>query len=189
MLCFGMMVVMIIHVEGDGNQMFRVGGLDAWALPTTGRPDLYKNWAANIKFKIGDALLFLYPPSQDLVVQVGEEAYSKCDISSPIAKFNDGNSYFSFNYSGYYYFTSGRPGNCAKSQKLAVAVADTNGVLPPLPAPSVSGYIGISPDTAIGTSPAASATSAAIVTLKNPADSLAFIITLFFGLYMLLFQI
>ncbi|GLJ55352.1 hypothetical protein SUGI_1187650 [Cryptomeria japonica] len=163
MLCFGMMMttMMIIQVEGDGNQMFRVGGLDAWALPTNGRPDLYEKWAADIKFKIGDALLFLYPPSQDLVVQVKEEAYAKCDISSPITTFNDGNSYFSFNYSGYFYFTSGRPGNCAKSQKLAIAVADSNGALPPLPSSSVNGYLGISPDTAIASMPAASATSGA----------------------------
>ncbi|KAH9317694.1 hypothetical protein KI387_019463, partial [Taxus chinensis] len=175
-----MLIIIIMQVEGKGDQLFKVGGLDAWALPPLGMSDLYKRWAANNKFKVGDSLLFLYPPSQDLVVQVREDAYGKCDVSNPMATFNDGNSLFNFNQSGFFYFTSGKSGHCAKSQKLAIAVADANGVLPP--PSSLNDGLEISPVSAPAGIPTASATATASATLMHPADSVAFIIALASGL-------
>ena len=35
---------------------FKVGGLDAWAIPTGGRTDLYQKWVANNTFKVGDSI-------------------------------------------------------------------------------------------------------------------------------------
>lgn len=164
---------------------FKVGGLDAWALPTGGRTDLYQNWAANTTFKVGDSFLFLYPPSEDSVIQVTKAAYIRCDISNPIAKFQDGNTVFKFQQWGSYYFTSGVPGHCEKSEKLAVLVLGANGAIPPQDSASAPalGEFGGSP----ANSPFNSFKPTSSAPTLQPASSLGIMVGLAFGLFVLLF--
>jgi len=166
---------------------FKVGGLDAWALPTGGRTDLYQKWATNNTFKVGDSLLFLYPPSEDSVIQVTKAAYIRCDVSNPIAKFQDGNTVFKFQQWGSYYFTSGVPGHCEKSEKLAVLVLGANGAIPPQDSASVSapalGEFGGSP----ANSPANSFKPTNSALTLQPAGYHGIIVGLAFGLFVLLF--
>ncbi|GAB4834628.1 hypothetical protein Ancab_032891 [Ancistrocladus abbreviatus] len=71
---------------------------------------------------MGDSLLFLYPPSQDSVIQVTEEAYNACNLKDPILYMNNGNSLFNRTSTGQFYFTSGEPGHCQKGQKLHISL-------------------------------------------------------------------
>ncbi|KAG9452640.1 hypothetical protein H6P81_005544 [Aristolochia fimbriata] len=106
---------------------YQVGDLDAWGIPTKANPQVYNNWPKKHHFQIGDSLLFLYPPSQDSVVQVTEEALSTCKISDPVLRMDDGNSLFNITAPGKYYFTSGEPGHCEKKQKLEISALSANG--------------------------------------------------------------
>ncbi|WOL10046.1 early nodulin-like protein 1 [Canna indica] len=85
----------------------------------------------NHHFRLGDSLLFLYPPSQDSVVQVTERAFNSCSVEDPILRLDDGNSGFNITAPGYYYFISGVAGHCEKNQKLVVAVSSANGTFFP----------------------------------------------------------
>ncbi|XP_020586464.1 early nodulin-like protein 1 [Phalaenopsis equestris] len=106
---------------------YKVGDLDSWGIPPPSLPNLYAHWVLNHHFHMGDSLLFLYPPSQDNVVQVTERAFNACNVTDPILKMEDGNSIFNLSTPGTFYFTSGVSGHCDKRQKLQIAVPDANG--------------------------------------------------------------
>ncbi|KAK8686096.1 hypothetical protein V6N13_125123 [Hibiscus sabdariffa] len=106
---------------------YKVGDLDAWGIPTSANPQVYAKWSKLHSFKLGDSLLFLYPPSQDSVIQVTEQSYNTCNLKDPILYMNNGNSLFNITKPGEYFFTSGEPGHCEKKQKLYVAVLSGNG--------------------------------------------------------------
>ncbi|KAE8690178.1 major facilitator superfamily domain-containing protein 5 [Hibiscus syriacus] len=79
------------------------------------------------QYKLGDSLLFLYPPSQDSVIQVTEQSYNTCNLKDPILYMNNGDTLFNITKPGEYFFTSGTPGHCEKKQKLYIAVLSGNG--------------------------------------------------------------
>ncbi|CAN6713324.1 unnamed protein product [Malus baccata var. baccata] len=106
---------------------YKVGDLDSWGIPTSANPQVYTKWSKYHQFKLGDSLLFLYPPSQDSVIQVTAQSYSSCNLKDPILYMNDGNSLFNFTTLGDFYFTSGEPGHCEKSQKLHISFLSGNG--------------------------------------------------------------
>ncbi|XP_027079667.1 early nodulin-like protein 8 [Coffea arabica] len=111
---------------------YKVGDLDAWNVPSSANPDVYHIWSSNHNFTIGDSLLFLYPPSQDSVIQVTAQSYKSCNLKDPILTMNDGNSLFNITSPGLFYFTSGVPGHCEKSQKIRIAVPGNGSyVFPP----------------------------------------------------------
>ncbi|MED6133898.1 hypothetical protein PIB30_032579 [Stylosanthes scabra] len=101
---------------------YKVGDLDSWGIPTSSNQQLYTKWAKNNDIKIGDSLLFLYPPSQDSLVQVTLENYRSCNIKNPILYMNNGNSLYNITSKGEYFFTSGEPGHCQKNQKIHITV-------------------------------------------------------------------
>ncbi|KAM1788374.1 hypothetical protein ACFX11_038679 [Malus domestica] len=106
---------------------YKVGDLDSWGIPTSANPQVYTKWSKYHQFKLGDSLLFLYPPSQDSVIQVTAQSYSSCNLKDPILYMNDGNSLFNFTTLGDFYFTSGEPGHCEKNQKLHISFLSGNG--------------------------------------------------------------
>ncbi|KAJ8466496.1 hypothetical protein OPV22_029048 [Ensete ventricosum] len=106
---------------------YKVGDLDCWGVPPPSNPLLYSAWSQNHQFRLGDSLLFLYPPSQDSVIQVTERAFNSCSLGEHVLRLDDGNSIFNLTVPGYYYFTSGVAGHCKKNQKLVVAVPSANG--------------------------------------------------------------
>ncbi|KQK23996.2 hypothetical protein BRADI_1g77560v3 [Brachypodium distachyon] len=107
----------------------KVGGLDAWGIPPASKPDVYVRWGNSTKVSLGDALMFLYPPSQDNAVQVTAKAFAACDVAKPLAKLDDGNSIFNLTAPGRAYFTSAAPGHCRKGQKVSVDVPKADGSL------------------------------------------------------------
>ncbi|EPS64326.1 hypothetical protein M569_10457, partial [Genlisea aurea] len=103
--------------------IYKVGDMDSWAIPSPANHQIYASWAKyDRNLSIGDSLFFLYPPSQDSVIQVTKEAYDACALAHPILTMNDGNSLFNITASGDFYFTSGVDGHCGKSQKLHISV-------------------------------------------------------------------
>lgn len=102
---------------------YRVGDLDGWNVPSAENPSVYVKWSKDHGFKIGDSLFFLYPPSQDSVIQVTKESYNGCNVKDPILEMKDGNSLFNITKPGDFYFTSGVDGHCQKSQKLHISIA------------------------------------------------------------------
>ncbi|CAM8995939.1 unnamed protein product [Rhodiola kirilowii] len=104
--------------------LYKVGDLDAWGIPTSANPNVYASWPKNHNFKIRDSLLFLYPPSQDSVIQVTEASFKTCTLEDPIMFMDNGNSLFNVTSNGTFYFTSGESGHCEKLQKLRIAIGE-----------------------------------------------------------------
>ncbi|RLN43149.1 mavicyanin [Panicum miliaceum] len=137
--------VLLLLADGGACAMYKVGDLDAWGVPPPSKPDVYKRWAKSIHFALGDSIWFLYPPSQDSVLQVTPQAFAACDLSSPVLKLADGNSVFNLTTPGRAYFSSGTPGHCLKGQKLWVDVPMANGTYLQ---PSASDLAALSPTPA-----------------------------------------
>ncbi|XP_020210368.1 mavicyanin [Cajanus cajan] len=141
----------------------KVGDLEAWGIPTSANPQVYTKWSKDHNITIGDSLLFLYPPSQDSVIQVTEESYKRCNLKDPILYMNNGNSLFNITSKGQFYFTSGVAGHCQKNQKLHISVGE--GIIENMDAasgpssayapsyPTVFGNIPVSNSTSTSTSP------------------------------------
>ncbi|KAF8379969.1 hypothetical protein HHK36_027435 [Tetracentron sinense] len=139
---------------------YKVGDLAAWGIPTSANPHVYTNWSKKYILKIGDSLLFLYPPSQDSVIQVTEQAFNTCNLKDPILYMDNGNSLFNITSVGPFYFTSGEPGHCQKSQKLKISLLSANGsAFPPSYGPSALSEISPSYPTVFGTIPSPSSSS------------------------------
>ncbi|KAL6536580.1 hypothetical protein OROGR_013152 [Orobanche gracilis] len=102
--------------------IYKVGDLASWGIPISSDSQIYLKWSKNHTLNNGDSLFFLYPPSQDSVIQVTRESYNSCNLKDPILYMNNGNSLFNITSPGDYYFTSGVDGHCKKSQKLHIFV-------------------------------------------------------------------
>ncbi|KAJ4949795.1 hypothetical protein NE237_000107 [Protea cynaroides] len=136
---------------------YKVGDLHAWGKPSSANPLIYSYWSKYPQFTVGDSLFFLYPPSQDSVIQVTEQAFNECNLKDPILYMDDGNSLFNISSPGRFYFTSGVPGHCETSQKLQISVLFTNGsALPPSYAPTALPDTSPSYPTTFGSIPAVS---------------------------------
>ena len=61
------------------------------------------------------------------MLQLAPEAFASCDLSRPVARLADGNSFFNLTAPGRAYYASGAPGHCRKGQKLWVDVPLANG--------------------------------------------------------------
>ncbi|KAM0943840.1 putative Phytocyanin domain, cupredoxin [Dioscorea sansibarensis] len=128
-LCLALLMAMAAATQ------FRVGGLKGWTVPTDDA-GFYSKWAESNRFQIGDSLLFVYPQGQDTVLHVSQEDYNTCDTSSFIDEFKDGNTVFTLNSSGPFYFVSGNQENCLKNESLVVVVMaerNNNASAPSLP--------------------------------------------------------
>ncbi|CAD5184299.1 mavicyanin-like [Musa acuminata AAA Group] len=99
---------------------FRVGGPKGWTKPTGDELENYNHWATKNRFHIGDSLYFKY--ENDSVLVVDKNAYKECDTKAPLLKFVGGNTTFTFDRHGYFYFISGEPGNCKAGERLIIRV-------------------------------------------------------------------
>ncbi|KAL6847627.1 hypothetical protein ACP4OV_022653 [Aristida adscensionis] len=136
---------LLMLVGGGACAMHKVGNLDAWGIPPASKPDVYVRWGNSTRFKIGDSIWFLYPPSQDSVVQVTARALAACDVASPLLKLADGNSVFNLTAPGRTYYTSGKADHCRKGQKLAVNVPMANGTYVPPTADDLAALAALAP--------------------------------------------
>ncbi|KAM7258670.1 hypothetical protein ACFE04_014411 [Oxalis oulophora] len=153
-------LLLLLSIQQVVSYEYKVGDLDAWGFPTSANPLVYTYWAKYHPLKLGDSVLFLYPPSEDSVIQVTEEAYNSCNITDPILYMNNGNSLFNITKYGVFYFTSGQPGHCEKKQKLRVSVSGNGTADAPDPGTSAAaGAGGPSYQNVFGSIPAASSST------------------------------
>ncbi|XP_047083366.1 early nodulin-like protein 1 [Lolium rigidum] len=126
------LLLVLLLIDGCVAGTQKVGGLDAWAVPPASRPDVYLRWGKSAHVRLGDSLMFLYPPGHDDVVQVTARAAARCSVKAPLLRLADGNSVFNLTAPGRVYYTSTLPGHCRKGQRLSLDVPAANGTyLPP----------------------------------------------------------
>ncbi|XP_073273500.1 early nodulin-like protein 6 [Primulina huaijiensis] len=106
-----------------------VGRDDGWAIPSTKNQQLYNDWASSNRFKVNDTLRFRY--QKDSVLEVTQEEYEKCRSSHPIFFSNNGNTLFTLDRSGLFYFISGVSGHCERGLKMIIKVLELEPVTPP----------------------------------------------------------
>ncbi|XP_050109833.1 early nodulin-like protein 2 isoform X2 [Malus sylvestris] len=115
---------------------FYVGGKDGWVVNPS---QSYSLWAEKNRFNINDTLHFKYKKGSDSVLVVNKDDYFSCNTQNPIQKLDGGDSDFTVDRSGPFYFISGQNGNCQKGQKLLVIVLAPRQPKPPvLPPPPTS---------------------------------------------------
>ncbi|PKA53527.1 Early nodulin-like protein 1 [Apostasia shenzhenica] len=142
-----------------GGTRFRVGDRMGWGVPANPNEMPYRKWAERNRFQIGDSLLFVYPPGKDSVLRVDSDAYNTCNTSSYITKFDDGNTVFTFNNSGTFFFISGVDQNCIRNESLIVVVMaerrsrSSQGIPPPPPPPPPESLSPPSPQPEVPPSP------------------------------------
>ncbi|XP_059291084.1 early nodulin-like protein 15 [Lycium ferocissimum] len=116
-----------------------VGGkTDSWKVPSS-QSDSLNSWAEKSRFLIGDSLVWKYDGKSDSVLEVSKRDYVSCNISSPIAVHNDGNTKIALEHSGAYYFISGAKGHCEQGQKLIVVTLSEKNMrkfMAPAPSPA-----------------------------------------------------
>jgi hypothetical protein len=125
--------LLLLLIDGCGAKTHKVGGLDAWAVPPASKPDVYLRWSKSVHLRLGDSLMFLYPPGHDDAAEVTARAVAVCNVSAaPLRRLTDGNSVFNLTAPGRVYFTSTARGHCRKGQRLSLDVPAANGTfLPP----------------------------------------------------------
>ncbi|XP_018457193.1 early nodulin-like protein 15 [Raphanus sativus] len=117
----------------NANEVTVGGKSGVWKIP----PSSFDEWAQKARFKVGDFLVFSYEAGKDSVLQVTREAYEKCNTTSPIASYTDGNTKVKLEQHGPVYFISGTEGHCQKGQKLrVVVVTPRSSAFSPAPSPS-----------------------------------------------------
>uniref|UniRef100_A0A0E0G1N3 Phytocyanin domain-containing protein n=1 Tax=Oryza nivara TaxID=4536 RepID=A0A0E0G1N3_ORYNI len=111
--CFALVVAMA------GATQFKVGGGNGWSVPAA-NAESYNDWAEKMRFQIGDTLVFVYPKDKDSVLVVEPADYNACNTSSFDKKFADGNTVFTLDRAGAFFFISGVDANCRAGEKLIV---------------------------------------------------------------------
>ncbi|KAL3512307.1 hypothetical protein ACH5RR_025024 [Cinchona calisaya] len=100
---------------------FQVGGDDGWVVPSKNH-DHYNDWASRNRFKVNDTLKFTY--KKDSVLVVTEEEYEKCRSAHPIFFSNNGDTIYTLDRSGLFYFISGVSGHCERGLKMIIKVLE-----------------------------------------------------------------
>ncbi|KAL8230768.1 hypothetical protein R6Q57_000562 [Mikania cordata] len=101
---------------------FKVGGNMGWTIPLSNDTDRYNNWASHNRFSINDTLRFEY--TNDSVLVVTREEHERCKLSNPISLFDNGDTVFELNRSGFFYFVSGVSDHCERGLKMIVKVLE-----------------------------------------------------------------
>ena len=65
-------------------------------------------------------VVFKYNPSMHNMVQVGEEDYNSCIVSSPSRTYTSGNDHIQLAHGGKAFFICSLPGHCQQGMKIVV---------------------------------------------------------------------
>ncbi|KAK4723341.1 hypothetical protein R3W88_026120 [Solanum pinnatisectum] len=115
---------------------FRVGGEIGWIKPIGNESETYNEWAARNRFHIGDTLYFKY--KGDSVLEVTPASYLNCNTTSPISKFENGETVYKISQPGFFYFISGQKNNCKFGQRIIIRVMHPSEISSPASAPEIS---------------------------------------------------
>ncbi|XP_062217813.1 early nodulin-like protein 6 [Phragmites australis] len=145
--------------------VFNVGDERGWTVPSGNSTETYNHWAKRNRFQVGDVLNFKY--ANDSVLLVSHDDYKQCNTESPLSRFTDGDTKFTFDRYGLFYFVSGIPGHCEAGQRMIARVMAPSALsgapttAPPAMPPTVSGGGGgaSNPVSSPGVLPGSSPTS------------------------------
>ncbi|MED6206555.1 hypothetical protein PIB30_028012 [Stylosanthes scabra] len=140
--CSILILFVVFGVTYAAKDILVGGKVDAWKVPSSTSDSLNK-WAERARFQVGDHLVWKYDGGKDSVLVVSKEDYGNCNTSSPIKKFNDGNTKVELDHPGPFFFISGAKGNCEQGEKLHVVVLTPRGS----PAPSHVPATALSPSS------------------------------------------
>ncbi|KAK9114729.1 hypothetical protein Syun_021526 [Stephania yunnanensis] len=90
---------------------FAVGDKDGWHIPSSKADDFYNEWASKQRF-------------QDSVLVVNDTEYRKCHSVQPIFFSNNGDTEYTLDRPGLFYFISGVSGHCERGQKMIIKVLE-----------------------------------------------------------------
>ncbi|XP_062221001.1 early nodulin-like protein 21 [Phragmites australis] len=138
-------VLLAASVSSLPPSVFNVGDERGWTVPSGNGTETYNHWAKRNRFQVGDVLDFKY--ANDSVLLVNHDDYKQCSTDSPLSRFTDGDTKFTFDRYGLFYFVSGVPGHCEAGQRMIArvkapsALTGAPAAAPGMP-PSVGGSIG-----------------------------------------------
>ncbi|XP_075503233.1 LOW QUALITY PROTEIN: early nodulin-like protein 21 [Primulina tabacum] len=99
---------------------FQAANRAGWAVPPANQTDLYNEWASRERFEVGDTVRFKY--KKDSVMEVNKTEYNECNSSRPNFFSNKGDTIYTLDRSGFFYFISGATGHCERGQRMIVWV-------------------------------------------------------------------
>lgn len=91
-------------------------------------------------------LFFIYTDFKykgDSVLEVTPANYLNCNTTSPISKFENGETVYKFSHSGFFYFISGQKNNCKFGQRIIIRVMHPSEISSPASAPDISPAPGV----------------------------------------------
>ncbi|KAL5774966.1 hypothetical protein ACOSP7_012523 [Xanthoceras sorbifolium] len=133
-------LLFVLFTFSEAKEILVGGHEDSWKIPPSA--DALNKWAASIRFKVGDFLIWKYDGKSDSVLEVTKEDYESCKTSKPVKEFKEGNTKFELDHPGPFYFISGAEGHCQKGQKVEVVVMSDkhdpghSGSSPPVASPA-----------------------------------------------------
>ncbi|KAJ4958077.1 hypothetical protein NE237_025188 [Protea cynaroides] len=104
----------------DASNEFKVGENGVWQEPNANDTQIYNQWAAHNRFRVGDSLYFEY--KEDSVLVVDKWGYFHCNSSKPISTFNDGKTLIKLDRPELFYFISGAQKHCKNGQRMIINV-------------------------------------------------------------------
>ncbi|MED6216987.1 hypothetical protein PIB30_013201 [Stylosanthes scabra] len=113
--CSILILFVVFGVTYAAKDILVGGKVDAWKVPSSTSDSLNK-WAE----------------------RASKEDYGNCNTTSPIKKFNDGNTKVELDHPGPFFFISGAKGNCEQGEKLHVVVLTPRGSPAPSHAPATT---------------------------------------------------
>ncbi|RLN08413.1 early nodulin-like protein 3 [Panicum miliaceum] len=161
-----------VAVAVAGATQFTVGGANGWSVPGAGA-EPFNTWAERNRFQVGDSLVFVYHKDQDSVLLVEPADYNACNTSSYVKRFDDGDTVFTLDHSGAFFFISGVEANCRANEKLIVMVlaAGRNDTPPTAAAPPPASTSPPPASSATPPPPASPAPKAPAAASPPPASS------------------
>ncbi|KAG8072213.1 hypothetical protein GUJ93_ZPchr0006g43005 [Zizania palustris] len=107
-------------VSVSSSTVYTVGDERGWAVPSSSTVESYNHWAKRNRFQVGDVLDFRYV--NDSVLVVNHDDYKQCKSASPVSRFTDGDTKFTFDRYGLFFFICGVPAHCEEGQRMIVRV-------------------------------------------------------------------
>ncbi|KAH6758560.1 early nodulin-like protein 6 [Perilla frutescens var. frutescens] len=104
---------------------FDVGERNGWTVPPENDTDFYNEWASKKRFKLDDTIRFNYKKGS--VMEVSKRDYKECNSNRPNFFSNTGNTVYTLDRSGFFFFISGATGHCEKGQRMIVWVVAQDG--------------------------------------------------------------
>ncbi|KAK6946705.1 Phytocyanin domain [Dillenia turbinata] len=161
-------LILTVFVCSSDAYKFYVGGKDGWVLNPK---EEYNHWAGRNRFLINDVLFFKYKNGTDSVLVVNKDDYDKCNAQNPILKLEGGDSVFTLDRSGPFYFISGNKESCDQGQKLIVVVLSSAHFKTPPPSVSPKPSPSSPAPAPVSHSPATSPVSAPTPSSVSPVSA------------------